>query len=149
MAGGVVDDVDVAVVARRRHEPVQEEAVPGRRVRERQHLRQVVFEVPPPVAAADVIAVAGELPVAPVEGAVEADARVLLGALGAGDGRAVVPALGLDVLAIAAVGARQAREEVARPGRVGVERIRERAAGDDPGGGRDGDQWRAESGSEL
>src|SRR5207247_1871548 len=100
MARRMMDDVDVAVVARGGSEAVPEAAAAGRRPAERQHLRQVVLEVPPSVAAARVVAVAGELPVAPVEDAVEADARVLLGALLAGDGRPVVPALAFDVLPV-------------------------------------------------
>src|SRR5205085_11361082 len=95
--GRVVDHVDVAVMARGREQAVVEGAAAGREPREREHLGQVVLEVAPAVAAADAIAVAWELPVAPVEGAVEADARMLGLSLLARDRRPVVPALGAGV----------------------------------------------------
>src|SRR5262249_20282132 len=90
--GPVMDDVDVAIVTDRRSQRVEEEPVAGGRESESEDRRQVVLEISPRVAAVLCgVAIAGEVPVAPVERAGEPPARVLRVTLGAGDRRAIVP----------------------------------------------------------
>jgi hypothetical protein len=61
----VMDDVDVAIVEDRGHEAVPHRARAGGDPPETQHLRQIVLEVAPGIAALDPVAVAREVPVAP------------------------------------------------------------------------------------
>jgi hypothetical protein len=127
-----MDDVDVAVVARARDESVPGRARAGRRPVEAQDLRQVVLEVAPGVAALAAIAIAGEVPVPEVERAERADALVLGVALVAGNGRAVVPALGPVPCEVAAERDVEAGEQRSRTRRARRDGVRERARADGP-----------------
>ena len=84
--GIVLDDVDVAVVQGGRNEGVPHGTGARRHPTESQHLWQVVLEVPPRIAALAVVAIPGEVPVAPVECPVEARAHDLRGTLPAEEG---------------------------------------------------------------